>query len=451
MNCKSRRLGVVVSLALALAVAGPLASVAAAAPAAAKATSIATLKIMNPSVSVKAKGKKTFKPATDGQQLHEGDIVQTDTTGLAEVDYSDDSYTRLDVSTTLKIVKLSDDQGNRQVDTSVDVGRTWNRTAELTESQSFEQSGAGATAAVVGTAFAVECDPIVAPATASSHCTTIAVIHTTEWTGSDGTQLDLGPYETCDATDGVICDEPTQIAAFDDWIQRNLYLDLLLRGLTGPISGVVSFANGTVTFTPTTPAVTTPPSTPDVLDASPIGCDITCDHPEPPDLAHLPAGFAPATSISIDEFGQIDFVANLTVDPANYFIVFDSLPTGGVGTIVVYEDCECDPTIVDTSQRWSADTFFTFIAGETGISSFSFHVEDAAGNHVGDSGSVGVETTPCTGCGGFTTSPATASTSTAPRTPRPPRPPKTNDAPPTTDPPTTTPSTDPPTTDPPSG
>ena len=180
LKSTGRRLGVVVAaLALGLAAAGSLASVAGAAvTTAAKPKAVAVLKIQNPSVSVKKKGASDFKPAKDGQKLHEGDTVQTDATGLAEVDYSDDSYTRLDVSTTLKIVKLSDDQGNRQVETSVDAGRTWNRTAALTESQSFEQSGAGATAAVVGTAFSIQCDAPVAPATVSEHCTTTGVVDT---------------------------------------------------------------------------------------------------------------------------------------------------------------------------------------------------------------------------------------------------------------------------------
>jgi hypothetical protein len=442
----ARRLGFVAALTLGLAVAGPLASVATAAVTGqTKPDAIATLKVMNPSVSVKKKGTKPFKPATDGQELHAGDVVKTDTTGLAEVDYSDDSYTRLDVSTTLKIVKLSDDQGNRQVDTSVDVGRTWNRTAELTESQSFEQSGAGATAAVVGTAFAVECDPIVAPATESHHCTTIAVIHTTEWTGADGTQIDLGPYETCDATDGVICDRATQIAQFDEWILRNLYLDFLLRGLEGPINGVVSFANGQVTFTPTTTVSTTPPSTPvDVLDPNPIGCDVSCDHPVFPDLANLPPGYAPGTSISVDQFGEIFFVANLTVDPANYFIVFDSLPDGAVGEIDA--DCEC-PT-VETGQQWDADQVFIFFANVVGTSSFSFHIEDAAGNHVGDSGDVQVNVTSCGSCGDQTA----GSTPPASAAPRPPRAPEDNDhTTPSTEAPTDPPPTAPDTTDPPSG
>ena len=72
----------------------------------------ATLQIENPKVEVKKKGSDAFKPAKDGQKLHAGDTVRTDATGLAEIDYSDDAYTRLDVNTTFKITKLTNEQGD---------------------------------------------------------------------------------------------------------------------------------------------------------------------------------------------------------------------------------------------------------------------------------------------------------------------------------------------------
>ena len=74
------------------------------------------------------------------------------------MNYTDESFTRLDVDTEFTIVSLTDDQGNRQIKGSLDSGRTWNRTSALTESESFEQEGAGATAAVVGSASVIECN-----------------------------------------------------------------------------------------------------------------------------------------------------------------------------------------------------------------------------------------------------------------------------------------------------
>ena len=139
-------------------------------------TLLATLKVTSPKVEVKKQDASAFKVAKDGAKLREGDTVRTDATGLAEIDYGNDAYTRLDVNTEFTIAKLTDEQGARQVQGSLEVGQTWNRTAAITESGSFEQEGAGANAAVRGTAFAVSCD-------APDHCTFIAIEHTTALTG----------------------------------------------------------------------------------------------------------------------------------------------------------------------------------------------------------------------------------------------------------------------------
>lgn len=387
MKSTGRRLGVVVALALGLAAAGPLASVAGAAPAAAKPKAVAVLKIQNLSVSVQKKGAGDFKPAKDGQKLHEGDTVQTDAAGLAEVDYSDDSYTRLDVSTTLKIVKLSDDQGNRQVETSVDAGRTWNRTAALTESQSFEQSGAGATAAVVGTAFAVQCDAPVAPATTSAHCTTIAIEHVTKWTGADGVPINLNPLDSCDATNGVLCQDITHLTPdqLGDWIQSNLYLDLVLRGLgPGPISGTVVIQNGQATFTPTTPPAaggttpsgpTTPPVQPPVIDAKPV-CVDGAGHAVSPSGGTCANGaqpsFVPSSGITTDDDTAVGFTLNGT-DPsaAAFWFMFDILPTS-LGSITGPGNVP-----VNTTDKYVPQTTFTFtpsdVAPDVGTTGFDYH------------------------------------------------------------------------------
>ncbi len=108
-------------------------------------------------VAVEQAGTTTFTPGTNNEQLHVGDTIQTDTVGLAEIDYATNAYTRLDVNTTFTIKKLTDNQGNRQIDGGLTSGETWNRTAELTQSESFQQDGGGVTAAVSGTAFVVDC------------------------------------------------------------------------------------------------------------------------------------------------------------------------------------------------------------------------------------------------------------------------------------------------------
>ena len=125
---------------------------------------LATLKVTSTKVEVKKDGAEKFKVAKDGATLRQGDTVRTDATGLAEIDYDDQSYTRLDVNTTFTIKKLTHEQGDRQVQGSLDTGQTWSRTSALTESGSFEEEGAGANATTLGTAFAVTCDT-------AEHCT----------------------------------------------------------------------------------------------------------------------------------------------------------------------------------------------------------------------------------------------------------------------------------------
>lgn len=226
----------------ALAIAAPVAA-SAAAPSKATPTTTTTTKpgknaaaiaklVIKPDsvghVTVNTSGGSTFKPAKNGQSLHVGDTVQTDATGKAEIDYADTAYTRLDVDTTFTIKKLTDDQGNRQVEGSLDVGRTYNRTAALTQSQTFQQDGGGATAAVAGTAFVVTCS-------SATTCTFTAVIDNINLTGTGGQTKTLNPLDECVDTNGALCGTTTRLTpdelALLDWIQQNVYLDLAEHGI----------------------------------------------------------------------------------------------------------------------------------------------------------------------------------------------------------------------------
>ena len=170
-------------------------------------------------VNVETAGTSTFKPAKNGQSLHVGDTVQTDATGQAEIDYADTAYTRLDVNTTFTIKKLTDSQGNRQVEGSLDVGRTYNRTAALTQSQTFQQDAGGATAAVAGTAFVVTC-------TSATSCTFTAVIDNINLTGAGGQTKTLNPLDECVDNNGALCGTTTRLTpdelALIQWIQTNV-------------------------------------------------------------------------------------------------------------------------------------------------------------------------------------------------------------------------------------
>jgi hypothetical protein len=212
---------------------------------------LARLDVLRPAVEVRREGSKKFLPGHDGQRLHRGDTIRTNAQGQAEIDYTDDSFTRLDVSTTFTIKHLTDKQGDRRVEGSVDLGRTWNRTSALTESESFKMDGAGATASVVGTAFVVDCST-------AQQCQFLAVVHVTNVTGANGGQ-DLGPGVAIGALDGNLGTRITltlQQLVGDDWVQANLYLDELKGIGPGPFIAATT-PHATTTHATTTHATTT--------------------------------------------------------------------------------------------------------------------------------------------------------------------------------------------------
>ncbi len=334
-----------------------------------KARAVATLAILKPNVSVRRKGKDAFKPATDGLKLRVGDTVQTDAAGFAQVNYTDQSLTRLDVSTTFTIVSLTDDEGNRQIKGKVDTGRTWNRTSALTESETFQQEGAGATAAVVGTAFMVECD-----ANTPQQCTFTSVIDGIQLTSIDGEIQDMDPLQECDSTEVVtdvdadLCDVPEQLTIdaviANQWILLNLYLDGL-GGFEGIIvvegGQVISFTATTVLGVSVTSDGTTttlddpppPPPTPPVINDKEVNITSTGGDPAPG------ATTGPAnTIVSEDERKDVTFTLQVTnPDGGDYWILFTVLPdpkfgrilTGSPGTFVAVNTVdEYDPATVYT-------------------------------------------------------------------------------------------------------
>src|SRR5262249_40834863 len=128
-----------------------------ASPAGAATKPTGTLTVEAPGVTVLKKGSSAFTKGKTNQLVAIGDTVQTDGTGLAEIKFKDGSLTRLNHGTIFTRDKLSNTTGKRQVEGTVSTGETWNRVQKLSESESFQQKGNGATAAVVGTAFVTKC------------------------------------------------------------------------------------------------------------------------------------------------------------------------------------------------------------------------------------------------------------------------------------------------------
>lgn len=340
----------------ALAVVGPLATAAFAGGSDAKADAVATLQIDKANVEVRKAGKDAFKAAKDEQKLGEGDTIRTDATGKAEVQYDDTSYTRLDESTTFTIVSLTDDEGNRQVEGSLETGRTWNRAEGLTESDSFEQSGAGATAAVQGTAFLIECESVTL-------CRYVAADNVTELTGADGAFKELTPRDVCDSDTGHLCDQIGFLSEGDplfDIVNEHLLRDLLEHGLgDGPfptsVSAIVVVENGqVVSFTPN-PANPEPPGPPaPVVGSPPVTVNSsTADTPGPGTtfLGQQAAVYAE------DDGGVTAFVLNVEVPGGgHYTIVFLDLPDPNFGTLYAGSD----PVALD--QSYEPGQEFTFQA-----------------------------------------------------------------------------------------
>lgn len=317
---------------------------------------VATLVIIEPGVSVKRKNKDEFKPATDGQNLRVGDAVQTDATGFAQIDYAEDSFTRLDVNTTFTIVSLTDDEGNRKINGSLESGQTWNRTSALTESESFEQEGAGATAAVVGTAFMVSC-------TTPGNCTFTSVVDGVQLTTVDGELQQLDPLEECDSTeidetDAELCGAPSQVTLdaiiANQWIVENLFFD----GLAG-FEGIVLVEDGeVVSVTPILPADEPaeepapegPTADPPVVDANPV----LVPDPGSSDPTQPTPGPYPGVA-SQDERRDVTFVLQVTNPGHTFYIVFTALPDANFGRLL-----DGDNVAVNTVMQYQVTEVFTF-------------------------------------------------------------------------------------------
>ncbi len=191
---------------------------------------IATLIVEQDQVDVRKADKERFRTAIDGQDLLEGDTVRTDENGRATILYTDESYTRLDVSTEFTIVELTDDQGARNTNGGLGTGRVWNRVEDLAEGESFSTVGAGATAAVTGTAYSGECPTI-------DECTFTGVYNDVTVTGNGKKPPSkIGELQHITVKlgePGAIEELTLEEFLADEWIQTNLTFDAFF-GFAGP-------------------------------------------------------------------------------------------------------------------------------------------------------------------------------------------------------------------------
>ncbi len=175
----------------------------------AAAKQFATLEVLDGGVNV-SKAGGAFQEGADGQSLSAGDVVRTNSEGLAELVYFDESLTRIGPDTEFKLTELvsvDNATDTKRIKGSQGRGRTWNRVTELADTQSrFEIETPVATAAVKGTLFATECDffgdctfiaieNVIEVCNALDECVTLEAFAVV-LVNADGTFGDVQPFDT---------------------------------------------------------------------------------------------------------------------------------------------------------------------------------------------------------------------------------------------------------------
>ena len=213
--------------------------------------------------------------AHTGESIAPGQLLATDATGLGQVNYPDGSLTRLDSNTTFKVVSLTSNSGGRQALGAVTVGKVWNRVTKLSRSGSFEVEAGGATAAVRGTSFAIECSK-------PNDCNVISVIHTVVVTNEKGQSATLPPTYEVNADNGHLNGRvkltDAELAA-DKWIQENLRKDGDKQFVAPPP------VLAALPYTPPPP----PPPPPLVVEAPVQSCYVGCAPPTVVASSNLPS------------------------------------------------------------------------------------------------------------------------------------------------------------------
>jgi len=212
-----------------------------ASPAGAATKPTGTLTVDAPGVTVLKKGSADFAKGKTNQKVGIGDTIQTDGSGLAQITFKDGTLTRLDHNSIFTLDKLVNTTGKRQVEGTVSAGETWNRVQKLSENESFQQKGNGASAVVGGTAFVTKCSlPTGTAFTAvktkkqlkklqkASKCDFTLVDGKLTLTGlGKSVAMNGGQSTTVDSTGnpGNAVTVPPDVFYSDQWIITNLDLD----------------------------------------------------------------------------------------------------------------------------------------------------------------------------------------------------------------------------------
>ncbi len=189
----------------------------------------AELRVREASVQVQHENSD-FEKGAEGEEIETGDVVRTDSTGRAQIDFFDDSLVRLDVFSEVAVRRLSDEKGQRLISLGVNAGRTWNRVAPSTSERGrYEVHFQNAVASVEGTTFVVDCSRDL-------HCYVLGIDDVTNVkVGSD--EDDVGEGECVDLVGEQLepCDA-NALGLIDAWVKQNLAEDQQLQ--VGPTPSV---------------------------------------------------------------------------------------------------------------------------------------------------------------------------------------------------------------------
>lgn len=180
---------------------------------------LSELRIREANVDVRS-GSSDFRQGIEGESLEANDAVRTDITGQAQIDFFDESLTRLDSDSTVVLRGLKDATPGGVLLT-LEAGRSWNRVEPAENSEDrYEVRGVTGVAAALGTTFVSDCRQ--APT-----CYYLGIEGETEVTSSEDQSLVIGPEECVRVEEDLLrsCTDHEFDALMDDWVDENVAFD----------------------------------------------------------------------------------------------------------------------------------------------------------------------------------------------------------------------------------
>ena len=181
------------------------------------ASAFASVNVLEDKVSAR-QGDGPMRPLDANTSLGEGTSLQTDSTGMAELDYFDGSLMRLGPGSEYRLETLQEGDSKAIVG-NLEIGRTFHRVNELSGSQRYEVRTANAVASVRGTEFLVICET-------RGLCEFGVIKGTVGVTSREtGQVVLLGPGQEVTVNEDGTLSEVRPLDLTDAWLSLNLQID----------------------------------------------------------------------------------------------------------------------------------------------------------------------------------------------------------------------------------